>query len=126
MPPAVHWRTSIIGAFATVAAFNNATTWLDETISQLDHNRRLVADLLVSKLPAVGYQIPESSYLAWLDLSAFGQNSSWHDQILARGRLAIVPGQEYGKPYPNFVRLNFATYPNVITAGIERLAKSLT
>lgn len=126
MPPAVHWRTSIIGAFATVAALNNATAWLDSTILQLDHNRKLVAELLTDKLPTVGYQIPESSYLAWLDLSAFGQNSSWHDQILSRGRLAIVPGQDYGKPYPNFIRLNFATYPDVVAEGINRLAKSLS
>jgi cystathionine beta-lyase len=125
MPPAVHWRTSIIGAFATVAAFNNATAWLDNTISQLDHNRKLVLELLTDNLPNVGYQIPESSYLAWLDLSAYGQNISWHDQILSRGRLAIVPGQDFGKPYPNFIRFNFATYPDVVAEGVNRLAKSL-
>lgn len=125
MPPAVHWRTSIIGAFATIAAFNKATSWLDNTILQLDQNRKLVHELLAEQIPMITYRIPESSYLAWLDLSAFGPQPNWHDQILARGRLAIVPGQDYGKNYPNFVRFNFATYPEVIAEGITRLAKAL-
>lgn len=126
MPPAVHWRTSIIGAFAMVVAFNKAQPWLDETINRLDFNRKLVNSLLIENLPEVGYFVPESSYLAWLDLRKYGTNSSWHDQILAKGRLAIVPGQEYGKNYPDFVRLNFATFPDVLHEGVARLKLALT
>lgn len=125
MPLAVHWRTSIVGAFAMVTAFNEADAWLDETVQVLNQNRYLVSELLAEKLPEVGYRIPESSYLAWLDLSQFGQNSSWHDLILAKGKVSIVPGQDYGKKFPNYVRLNFATYPDVLAEGISRLAYAL-
>ncbi|MGA1329343.1 MAG: MalY/PatB family protein [Candidatus Nanopelagicales bacterium] len=126
VPTAVHWRTSIIGAFAMVSAFNSGDAWLNETLSQLDSNRKNLKDLLKQELPNVGYHIPESSYLAWLDLTAYGSNASWHDQILSRGKVSIVPGQDYGKAYPNFIRLNFATYPEVLTEGIQRIAQALS
>lgn len=82
MPAAVHWLTSIIGAFAMVSAFKAGDAWLKQTLSQLDFNRKYLNDLLNQELPNVGYRIPESSYLAWLDLTAYGSNPSWHDQIL--------------------------------------------
>ncbi|MFZ9841178.1 MAG: hypothetical protein ACO3DX_05660, partial [Candidatus Nanopelagicales bacterium] len=99
--------------------------WLNQTLSQLDFNRKYLNDLLNQELPNVGYRIPESSYLAWLDLTAYGSNSSWHDQILMRGKVSIVSGQDFGKAYPNFIRLNFATYPEVLAEGVKRLAVSL-
>jgi cystathionine beta-lyase len=125
MPPAVHWRTSIIGAFAMVSAFKDSVAWLDQTISQLDSNRNMLSDLLSQELPDVEYLIPESSYLAWLYLGKFGTNSSWHDQILDKGKVSIVPGQDYGRSYSDYVRLNFATYPEVLHEGVNRLAQAL-
>lgn len=125
MPPAVHWRSSIIGAFAMVTAFNAAVDWLDETLIDLDRNRNLLKTLLADHLPAVEYQIPESSYLAWLNLAAYGENDSWHNQFIAQGKVAIVPGQDFGKQYKDYVRLNFATYPEVLAEGINRMKLGL-
>jgi cystathionine beta-lyase len=125
MPPAVHWRTSIIGAFSMVTALTSAVDWLNQTIDRLDKNRFLVKELLAAELPEISYEIPSSSYLAWLNLSAYGQNASWHDLLLAKGKVAIVPGQDFGKQYQDYVRLNFATYPEVLEAGIARIKTAL-
>jgi cystathionine beta-lyase len=125
MPPAVHWRTSIIGAFAMVTALNCAVDWLDETLLMLDKNRKLLKTLLAELLPAVEYELPESSYLAWLNLAAFGENDSWHNQLVTKGKVAIVPGQDFGKQYKNYVRLNFATYPEVLIEGVNRMKLGL-
>lgn len=125
MPPAVHWRASIMGAFAMVTALTGAVDWLDETLLELDKNRKLLKTLLAELLPEVEYQIPESSYLAWLNLAAFGENNSWHDQLISQGKVAIVPGQDFGKQYKNYVRLNFATYPEVLIEGVNRMKLGL-
>jgi cysteine-S-conjugate beta-lyase len=125
MPPAVHWRTSIIGAFSMVTALTSAVDWLDQTVAKLDKNRFLLKDLLVAELPDIGYEIPGSSYLAWLNLSAYGQNTAWHDLLVTKGKVAIVPGQDFGKQYKDYVRLNFATYPEVLSAGIARIKTAL-
>jgi cystathionine beta-lyase len=108
-----------------VTALNDAVDWLDETLLELDQNRKLLKTLLAELLPEVDYQIPESSYLAWLNLAAFGENNSWHDQLISQGKVAIVPGQDFGKQYRNYVRLNFGTYPEVLIEGINRLKLGL-
>jgi cystathionine beta-lyase len=108
-----------------VTAFNTAVDWLDETLIDLDRNRNLLKTLLSDHLPAVEYQIPESSYLAWLNLAAYGENDSWHNQLITQGKVAIVPGQDFGKQYKDYVRLNFATYPEVLAEGINRMKSGL-
>jgi cystathionine beta-lyase len=63
MPPAVHFRSSILGAFASAAAFKDGGVWLDSVINHLDSNRYLIKDLLDAKLPSVKYHVPNSSYV---------------------------------------------------------------
>lgn len=125
MPVAVQSRTSLLGAFAMTTAYRHGVRWLDETITKLDENRWLVRDLLTQYLPGVGYRVPQSSYLAWLDLSNYGNNDSWHDFLVRHAQVAIVPGQDYGPRHTNYVRFNFGTYPEIIFDGISRIAKVL-
>jgi cystathionine beta-lyase len=49
--PATHYRASLLGAFATVTAFEKGEPWLNELMVQLDHNRNLVSQLIAEKTP---------------------------------------------------------------------------
>lgn len=126
LPKAVHMRTSIVGAFAMIAAMNSATAWLDETLDILNHRRFLLQELLLDLAPGVQYKIPSAGYLAWLDLTSFGENDNWHDHFVNEGKVSIVPGQEFGHQYKNFIRLNFATYPEILEEGVRRISKALS
>lgn len=125
MPPAVHFRSSILGAFASAAAFKDGGMWLDSVINHLDQNRYMIKDLLSAKLPSVKYHIPNSSYVAWLDLSALDLGENPAQTLLERGKVAFNPGHIYGAQSAQFVRLNFATSPTIITEAIDRIVKSL-
>ena len=125
MPPAVHFRSSILGAFASAAAFKDGVTWLDTVLKQLDSNRFLVRDLLAAKLPEVKYHIPQCSYVAWLDLEALKLGENPAQVLLERGKVAFNPGHFYGAQSSQFVRLNFATSPEIITEAINRIVKVL-
>jgi cysteine-S-conjugate beta-lyase len=70
MPLAVHYRASLLGAFATAAAFSQGGEWLDDVVSQLDENRHLIKNLLSANLPSVRYHIPDNGFLAWIDLES--------------------------------------------------------
>jgi len=48
LAPAMHYRASLLGGFATAVAFADSGVWLDTAISQLDHNRQLIKKLLFS------------------------------------------------------------------------------
>lgn len=125
MPQATHWRSSILGAFAIAEAYSNGTQWLDNTVKLLDDNRRFLARELKARFPEVGYQIPEAGYLAWLDVTAWGLGARTVDQLVAKGRVSLVPGNDHGPQYTNFVRLNFGTSQEHISEGLARIAKAL-
>jgi len=125
LPMAVHFRASILGAFASATAFADGGVWLDSVMKQLDHNRYLIRDLLAAKLPSVKYHIPHNSYLAWLDLSTLHLGQDPSATLLEKARIAFNPGHSYGLQCSQYVRLNFATSPEIITEAIERVINTL-
>jgi cystathionine beta-lyase len=125
LPMAVHFRASILGAFASASAFAEGGVWLNSVMSQLDHNRFLIRDLLAARLPTVKYHIPDNGYLAWLDLSSLDLGEDPSQILLEKGRVALNAGHLYGAQCSQYVRLNFATSPEIITEAIERMVRTL-
>ena len=125
LPMAVHFRASILGAFASASAFAEGGVWLNTVMSQLDYNRFLIRDLLAAKLPTVKYHIPDNGYLAWLDLSSLDLGEDPSQVLLEKGRVAFNSGSLYGAQCSQYVRLNFATSPEIITEAIERIVRTL-
>jgi cystathionine beta-lyase len=125
LAPAMHYRASLIGAFATVAAFEKGDAWLDSALVLLDQNRNLVANLVSSRLPAIGYHIPHCSYLAWLDLSKLNLGEDPCAVLVERAKVAFNPGHIYGALGKDYARLNFATSPEIITEAFDRIASAL-
>jgi cystathionine beta-lyase len=125
LAPAMHYRASLIGAFATVAAFEKGDEWLDSALVILDENRKLVSNLISSRIPAIGYNLPHCSYLAWLDLSQLNLGDDPCAVLVERAKVAFNPGHIYGALGKDYARLNFATSPEIITEAIDRIASAL-
>jgi len=125
LAPAMHYRASLLGGFATAVAFADSGVWLDTVIAQLDHNRHLIKKLLAEKLPTVRYHIPQNSYLAWLDLESLHLGADPSVTLIEKGRVAFSPGHAFGKQCDQYVRLNFATSPEIITEAIDRIARAI-
>jgi cystathionine beta-lyase len=123
--PATHYRASLLGAFASVAAFEKGEPWLDSAMVEIDKNRNLVAELIAAKTPGVGYRIPHCSYLAWLDLTSFNLGEDPSAVLIEKGKVAFVPGVRFGAQSSQFVRLNFATSPKILEEAFNRLATVL-
>lgn len=125
LPPAMHFRASLLGAFATVAAFEKGEVWLDSVMTVLDQNRILIAKEIESKIPNIGYQIPHASYLAWFDLEKLHLGENPTEEILTRAKVALNAGQIYGPSATQFARFNFATSPDLISEAFDRIARAL-
>jgi cystathionine beta-lyase len=125
LAPAMHYRASLLGAFATVAAFESGDIWLDSALELLDQNRKLVANLVSSRIPAIGYNLPHCSYLAWLDLSQLNLGDDPCAALVERAKVAFNPGHIYGALGKDYARLNFATSPAIITEAFDRIASVL-
>jgi cystathionine beta-lyase len=125
LAPAMHYRASLLGGVATAAAFAESGVWLDSVIALLDQNRHLIKKLLVEKLPTVRYHIPQNSYLAWLDVEPLNLGENPSVTLVEKGRVAFSPGHAFGKQCAQYVRLNFATSPEILTEAIDRIARSV-
>ena len=125
MPTAVHYRASLLGGFATAIAFAEGGTWLDSVMQNLDHNRKMIRELLSSQLPSVRYHVPDNSYLAWIDLESLNLGENPTETLLVKGRVAFNAGHTFGAQCSQYIRLNFATSPTIITEAIHRIARAI-
>ena len=113
------------GVQATIAAYRHGGPWLDEVVGYLDGSRRLLADLLAEHLPAVRYQPPEGTYLAWLDcrdLFASAGEGAPAEFFLAKAQVVLTDGAACGDIGQGYVRLNFATPRPILAEMVRRLA----
>lgn len=111
-----------IAAIAHSAAFNDARDWLDAAIGGIDENRKLVGDLLERHMPAVGYRMPEATYLAWLDCRDLGLGDNPSEAFLEQSRVALNSGLTFGAGGEGHVRLNMATSPEILERAITQMA----
>lgn len=120
MPEEVGHGASHLGVLAQVAALREGGPWLDDLLAGLDENRRLLADLLVDHLPGVGYRVPEGTYLAWLDCRSLAVEDAY-DLFLDKAQVALLRGSDFGTGGEGFVRLNFATAPEILAEAVRRM-----
>jgi cystathionine beta-lyase len=107
-----------------VAALRDGVAWLDDLLTDLDSNRHLLADLLGEHLPGVRYRIPDGTYLAWLDCRSLGVDDPG-ELFLERARVALLRGVDFGTGGEGYVRLNFATRPEILEEAVRRMAAAV-
>jgi cystathionine beta-lyase len=125
MPEVVWHGASHLGVLSHVAAYQEGGPWLDALLASLDRNRQLVVELLDEHLPAVRYRPGEGTYLAWLDCRELGLGDDPARTFLERGRVALVPGPEFGTGGAGHVRLNLATSPGILEEAVLRMAAAV-
>lgn len=117
---------SMLGAFAQSVAYTKGGEWLDDLLLGLDGNRHLLGELLEEHLPEVVYTWPQSTYLAWLDFSAYDLGGEDPSRFLHReARVMLNSGPTFGHGGTGHARLNFATSPAILTEAIERIAGAI-
>jgi cysteine-S-conjugate beta-lyase len=118
--------SSHLGAIAHVAAMADGRDWLAQLVDELDANRALLGRLLDEHLPGVRWQAPEATYLGWLDCRDLGLGDDPARVFRERGRVALGSGTNYGRAAgAGFVRINFATSPEVLEDAVRRMASVL-
>ncbi len=122
LPVALHYRASLLGAFASVAAFESGEPWLDSVLQNLDENRNLLEKLIANQIPKIRYRKPHSTYLAWLDLTNMNLGENPTEEILGKAKVALNPGSIYGPDFASFARFNFATSPDLIQEAVQRIS----
>lgn len=107
-----------------VAALTGGADWLAAVLRQLEANRDLLGRRLAAELPWVGYSPPQATYLAFLDMRAHPRAGDIQPFLLEEARVGLNDGLTFGPGYQGFVRLNFATSPEILNEAIDRLVRA--
>ena len=116
---------SVLGVEASIAAYTEGDAWLAALLERLSAQRDLLGRLLATHLPEARMRPLEATYLAWLDLRAYGYDDP-AATALERQRVQVAAGHDYHPGLPGHVRLNIATSAERLTEVVERLARALT
>ncbi len=109
-------------ANATAAAFSESGEWLDELREYIYVNKKFTEEFLRKEVPCVRLVPSKATYLLWLDISAFCENSEDFASFLReKTGLFILPGNKYGSGGEHFLRVNIACPRALLEDGLSRL-----
>jgi cystathionine beta-lyase len=118
---------STFGAEAMIAGYRHCALWLDDVITYIAGNHRLVAEYLDANVPGVRKVTAEATYLGWLDFRATGLSQ---DEIMRRlvdiGGVGLYSGTDFGEEGEGFFRMNVACPRGQLEQGLDRIRASMT
>ncbi len=124
-PPLLLGHAARTGIDAAIAAWTHGAAWADGLVDNLHALRDEVADRLRDAAPEVVFHRPDSTFLAWLDVSACGLGDAPAARLLADAGVAVSEGTEFGTSGDGHVRLNFGTSAAVLDEILDRMAPCL-
>ncbi len=119
-------RNNAFSVVAMEAAFRHGEEWLEQLLRYLEDNMRFVQDYCRQYIPAIKPNLPESTYLIWLDCRELGLADQALAEFMARkAGLAMNRGVAFGKGGEGFMRLNAACPRSVLRTALEQLRKAV-
>ncbi len=113
------------GAVAAAAAYEAGGPWLAEQVEYLQASRDLLAALIAQHLPLARWRAPEATYLAWLDLRAYGIDGPLDVFFRERAGVALTDGALCGAVGEGFVRIVFATPRPILEEILQRMGEAV-
>jgi len=109
------------------AAYEKCGKWLEELKDYLDDNFQFLKDYLQENLPEAVYQIPEATYLAWVDMKVcLPDIENLPDFFANRAGVLLEGGDDLFVGNANgFIRLNMAMPRETIKKGLDRMVQAI-
>ena len=117
---------SVLALTAHIAAYQKGAPWLDALRVYLKDNLTYIADKMNAAFPELNWQIPQSTYLAWLDLRPLNiDDNALQKALIEQEKVAIMPGYTYGEEGRGFVRLNAGCPRSKLEKGVAGLINAI-
>lgn len=117
---------AILSVIAHIHAYQQGDAWLDALKKYLHENLTYVSRQLSIHFPSIDYQVPEGTYLAWIDLNPLHIDMDALQRILISDyKVAIMRGDTYGKEGEGYIRLNVGCPRSKLTKGLEALIMAI-
>jgi cystathionine beta-lyase len=114
-----------MGCEASITAWETGSDWTDQLLALLDRNRRHLFDRISADLPEVRMFLPESTFVAWLDLSAFDTGDHPARWLRHMTGVASGNGPNFGPAGEKHVRITFGTSAELLDEIAGRIITGL-
>ncbi|MBI4665385.1 MAG: pyridoxal phosphate-dependent aminotransferase [Nitrospinae bacterium] len=116
---------SSVAQWAALSAITECASHVEE-MRTVFNRRRL---LMIDGLERIGLKIairPKGAFYVFVDVSGFsGDSLSFAMEALAKAKVAVAPGVDFGPSGEGYIRLSYATSEENIKEGVRRLGAFL-
>lgn len=111
---------------AAEAAYRAGEPWLTQLQSYLDGNFAMMQQIFAEQLPLARFTVPQATYLAWADVSAYTDPSVNLTALFAAAGVVLQGGnQSFVANASGCIRLNLACPRAVAREGLLRICRAL-
>lgn len=121
-----HTSDNPLSIVASQASYEQGENYLEELQSYLDSNFEFVKKYFKENLPKVKFEIPDATYLAWVDLSEYFSKDEQLTIFFANNANVLLEGGNvFVQNADSFVRINIACPRTVLEEGLKRIVKAI-
>lgn len=118
-------KSNIFGIAAMEAAYLHGEPWLAQLLPYLKGNADYLAEALNHQTPKIKVQVPEGTYLAWLDCRNLGLNPESLESFFAKeAKVGLNNGASFGTQGVGFMRLNFGCARSLLKEAVARITQA--
>jgi len=112
---------------ALIAVYTEGEEWLEELKEYIDGTMKMVKEFFEEHMPKVKVQIPEGTYIMWMDFSGYGITpEEVHERIYHRANVILEDGSKFGEEGNTFQRICIPSPRPIIKEAIERIAREFS
>ena len=117
---------NIFGLIAAEAAYTYGDEWLDGMLAYIKEGEQILRKELAERLPKAVLTPLEATYLAWVDLSAYGLTVAELTERCHKAGVEFTPGTFFGAEIGDgFLRINLACQHDRIRLAAQQLEKAI-
>jgi len=107
---------------ASAAAYTHGEEWLNEQLSYIEENSRLVQTRLALEAPHIVPAKHEGMFLMWLNFRDFGlSDEELSEELIHTWHLGMNSGSAFGTGGSGFMRLNIGCTKELLNQAIDQL-----
>ena len=118
--------TNPLSLAAATAVYRDGDAWLDALREHLDHNLRVVGETIASRLPQARFELPDATYLAWIDLGDHVDGIDDLSAFFAREAHVLLEGpHKFVADADRCIRLNVACPTDKVVRALDQMIGAL-
>lgn len=118
---------NLFGTIASVSAYTHGQEWLEQLITYLSGNIRIVEDFCRERIPQIIPVTTEATYMIWLDCRKLGMKGrELNSFFINQAGVGLNEGSTFGNGGEGYMRMNVATTRKTLHKALEQIEKAVS